>query len=282
MALIKTGAAAALLSISSATPAAAAHSLDGATLPWPLALPFAGMLLSIAFGPLVVKEWWHIHYEKAAAFWAVLAVGGLIASAGAAPASAGLVHSMVAEYLPFILMLFALYTAAGGISVEGPLAGSPSVNTAILALGAAIASIIGTTGASMILIRPLIRATSARGYTTPVAVFFIFLVSNIGGALTPLGDPPLFLGFLHGVDFFWTTRTLWPAALFTIIVLLMIFFLVDSYFYRREQKAPPAITASGKLRLRGLVNVWIIGIVVLAIVASGVWHPGIGFDLLGT
>jgi Na+/H+ antiporter NhaD/arsenite permease-like protein len=281
MALIKTGAAAALLSIS-ATPAAAAHSLDGATLPWPLALPFAGMLLSIALGPLVVKEWWHIHYEKAAAFWAVLAVGGLIASAGTAPASAGLVHSMVAEYLPFILMLFALYTAAGGISVEGPLAGSPSVNTAILALGAAIASIIGTTGASMILIRPLIRANSARGYNTHVAVFFIFLVSNIGGALTPLGDPPLFLGFLHGVDFFWTTRTLWPATLFTVIVLLLVFFLIDSYFYRREQKAPPAITASGKLRLRGLVNVWIIGVVVLAIVASGVWHPGIGFDLLGT
>jgi Na+/H+ antiporter NhaD/arsenite permease-like protein len=282
MAFIKKGAAAALPLLALATPAAAAQSLDGASLPWPLALPFAGMLLSIALGPLVVKEWWHIHYEKAAAFWAILSVAGLVASTGIGPAAAGVVHSMEVEYLPFILMLFALYTAAGGISVEGRLPASPLVNTSILALGAAMASIIGTTGASMILIRPLIRANSARGFNTHVVVFFIFLVSNIGGVLTPLGDPPLFLGFLQGVDFFWTTRALWPAALFTVVVLLLIFFLVDSYFYRREKSAPPAIAGAGKLRVSGLVNVGLIGIVVLAIVASGVWHPAIGFDVLGT
>jgi Na+/H+ antiporter NhaD/arsenite permease-like protein len=282
MAFIKKSAAAALLFMALAVPAKAAQSLDGANLLWPLALPFAGMLLSIALGPLVVREWWHIHYEKAAAFWALLAIGGLIATTGVAPAVAGVVHSMATEYLPFILMLFALYTAAGGISVEGQLHGSPLVNTAILALGAAIASIIGTTGASMILIRPLIRANSARGFNTHVVVFFIFLVSNIGGALTPLGDPPLFLGFLQGVDFFWTMRALWPAALFTVAVLLLIFFLVDSYFYRREKRALPVNAGASKLRVSGLVNAGLIGIVILAIVASGVWHPGIGFDLLGT
>jgi Na+/H+ antiporter NhaD/arsenite permease-like protein len=129
---------------------------------------------------------------------------------------------MALEYLPFILMLFALFTAAGGISVEGKLNGSPLVNTTILALGTLSASIIGTTGASMILIQPLIRANCARSFNAHVVVFFIFLVSNIGGVLTPLGDPPLFLGFLQGIDFFWTTRALWPQALFASGLLLAI------------------------------------------------------------
>jgi Na+/H+ antiporter NhaD/arsenite permease-like protein len=282
MAFIKKGAAAALLLLALATPASAAQSLDGANLPWPLALPFAGMLLSIALGPIAVKEWWHIHYEKAAAFWAILTVGGLAASTGMAATAASVVHSVSLEYLPFILMLFALYTAAGGILVEGRLHGSPLVNTMILALGAALASIIGTTGASMILIRPLIRANSARRFNTHVVVFFIFLVSNIGGTLTPLGDPPLFLGFLRGIAFFWTARALWPAAVFTVAVLLLVFFLADSYFYRREKSARPAIAEAGKPRVRGFVNAGLIGIAVLAIAASGVWHPGIGFDVLGT
>jgi Na+/H+ antiporter NhaD/arsenite permease-like protein/Tfp pilus assembly protein PilF len=252
-----------------------------ANLPWPLALPFAGMLLSIALGPIVVRQWWHIHYEKAAAFWAILTLGGLAAVTGPSAAAAGFVHSMMHEYLPFILMLFALYTAAGGISVEGKLSGSPLVNTAILAIGSTAASIIGTTGASMILIRPLIRANSSRKFNAPhVVVFFIFLVSNIGGVLTPLGDPPLFLGYLEGVDFFWTTRTLWPETLFAVGVLLAIFFVIDSYIYRRN---PPAIkTAARKLRIGGLVNVPLICIAIVAIYASGMWHPGIGFEVLGT
>lgn len=112
-----------------ATPAIAREALDGARLPWPLALPFAGILLSIALGPLAVKEWWHIHYAKAAGFWAILALGGLIAVEGLPAAAASFVRSMALEYLPFILMLFAFYTAAGGIAVEGKLNGSPTVNT---------------------------------------------------------------------------------------------------------------------------------------------------------
>jgi Na+/H+ antiporter NhaD/arsenite permease-like protein len=268
--------------IAMATPAAAAQALDGARLPWPLALPFAGMLLSVALGPLVVKEWWHIHYEKAAALWAFLALAGLGAVAGASATAAGFVHSMALEYLPFILMLFALFTAAGGISIEGRLNGSPLVNTTILALGTVLASIIGTTGASMILIRPLLHANSARSFNAHVVIFFIFLVSNIGGVLTPIGDPPLFLGYLRGIDFFWTTRALWPQALFAASVLLAIFFLVDSYFYRREKCPPPAGTAAIKLQAGGLVNLWLIGVAILAIVASGFWRPEIGFEVLGT
>jgi Na+/H+ antiporter NhaD/arsenite permease-like protein len=280
-AVIKIGAGTAAFGLM-ATPAAAAQSLDGAGLPWPLALPFAGMLLSIALGPLVVKEWWHIHYEKAAAFWATSAILGLVAAEGVGATAAGVVHSMALEYLPFILMLFALFTAAGGIVVEGRLNGSPAVNTTILAFGAAIASIIGTTGASMILIRPLIGANSERRFNAHVMVFFIFLVSNIGGVLTPLGDPPLFLGFLQGIDFFWTTRALWPAALFVVGVLLLLFFLVDSYFYRREESPPRRNAGAAKLRVTGLANIGLIGVAILAIVASGVWRPGIGFDVLGT
>src|SRR5579885_2808562 len=132
------------------SPAAAAEAVNGAGLPLPLALPLACILLSIAPGLLVVKEWWHIHYEKAAAFWAILAMAGLIAAEGAQAAAASLVHTMALEYLPFILILFALYTASGGIAVSGKLAGSPLVNTSILGLGTFAASIIGTTGASMV------------------------------------------------------------------------------------------------------------------------------------
>ena len=256
---------------------------DHRNLPWPLALPFAGMLLSIALGPLVVKEWWHIHYEKAAAFWAILTLAGLAAVEGPSATLAGFVHNMALDYIPFILMLFALFTAAGGIVIEGELKGSPKVNVAILALGTMTASLVGTTGASMILIRPLIRANKARPFNAHVVVFFIFLVSNIGGALTPLGDPPLFLGYLHGVDFFWTMRALWPQTLFAAAVLLVSFFLVDTYLFRREKHHPQIVDAQREgLRVRGLVNICLIGIAVLAIVASGVWRPGIGFEVLGT
>ena len=262
-------------------PAAAAEGLDGAKLPLALGLPFVGILLSIALGPLVVKEWWHIHYEKAAAFWAVLTLGGLVAVKGLDVAAAALVHNLAIEYLPFILMLLALFTAAGGIAIKGSLKGSPLVNGAILAFGAAIASIIGTTGASMILIRPLIRANEGRRFNAHVVVFFIFLVSNIGGALTPLGDPPLFLGFLHGVDFFWTAKWLWPQTLFAVAVLLVVFFAIDIFLSRREG-ARPAPGPTIPFSATGLVNVALIGVAIAAIVASGIWRPGVGWTLLGT
>jgi Na+/H+ antiporter NhaD/arsenite permease-like protein len=240
------------------------------------------MLLSIAFGPLVVKEWWHIHYEKAAAFWAILTLAGLVVVEGFAAAIGGLAHSMALEYLPFILMLFALFTAAGGISISGRLTGTPVVNSAILGLGALIASVVGTTGASMILIRPLLRANEGRRVNAHVVVFFIFLVSNIGGSLTPLGDPPLFLGFLQGVDFFWTTRALWPETLFAVCVLLLLFFAIDSYFHRRDRRSTLGAPEKDAIRVGGFVNIALIGVAIVAIVTSGVWRPGVGFDLLGT
>jgi Na+/H+ antiporter NhaD/arsenite permease-like protein len=268
-----------------AAPAAATEKLDGAHLPWMLALPFSGILLSIALGPIVVREWWRIHYEKAAAVWASLTLAGLSYVEGPTAAAAAFAHSMALEYLPFILLLFALFTTAGGIAISGRLAGSPLVNSAILALGAGLASLIGTTGASMILIRPLIAANRGRSFNAHVVVFFIFLVANIGGALTPLGDPPLFLGFLHGIDFFWTTRFLWSQTLFVILVLIGIFYVIDCYFHYRDDpyyylRETPA-AASVPLRISGLINIALIGVAIAAIVASGIWRPGLGFDFFG-
>jgi Na+/H+ antiporter NhaD/arsenite permease-like protein len=263
----------------SAWPAAAAV---GADLPTGLAIPFLGILLSIALGPLRVAHGWHRHYGKIAAFWAAATLAGLAALIGASPALAAAWHALALEYIPFIVMLFALYTIAGGIVVEGHLHGSPRLNTALLAIGALSASVIGTTGASMILIRPLLAANDNRAHNAHVVVFFIFLVSNIGGALSPLGDPPLFLGFLRGVDFFWTARNLWPQTLFMVACLLAIFYALDSWLYRKEGVVAPDPTPDSPLRLKGRANLALVAIVIAAIVASGVWKPGVGWEIAGT
>src|SRR5512138_3592610 len=200
--------AAALLSILVPSTAHAA-ALDGTKLSWPWALPFIGILLTIATGPLLFPRIWHRHYGKLAFAWATLTLAPMAALYDVPTALGALVHTLLAEYLSFIVLLFALYVVAGGILVTGNLRGTPLINAAILAFGTLIASVVGTTGAAMILVRPLIRANADRLNNIHVVVFFIFLVGNIGGALSPLGDPPLFVGFLRGVDFFWTTQLLW-------------------------------------------------------------------------
>ncbi|HZD20997.1 MAG TPA: sodium:proton antiporter, partial [Burkholderiales bacterium] len=208
-------------------PAQAAPALDGASLGWPWALPFVGILVTIATGPLLFKRFWHRHYGKLAFAWCALTLLPLAAVYGAPPTAAALTHALLGEYLSFIVLLFALYVVAGGILLTGELRGTPLVNTAMLAFGTLIASVVGTTGAAMILIRPLLRANSARLHNVHVVVFFIFLVANIGGALSPLGDPPLFVGFLHGVDFFWTTRRLWFETALVAGLVLLAFVVLD-------------------------------------------------------
>ena len=170
---------------------------------------FVGILLTIAAGPLLFPRLWHHHYGKLAFAWGALAIVPIAALYDVPTATAAFVHALLGEYLSFIVLLFTLYVVAGGILVTGDLRGTPLVNTAILAFGTLIASIVGTTGAAMILIRPLLRANANRLHNAHVVVFFIILVANIGGALSPLGDPPLFVGFLRGVDFFWTAQHLW-------------------------------------------------------------------------
>jgi Na+/H+ antiporter NhaD/arsenite permease-like protein len=208
------------------------HDL-GTHLPLWSCIPFAGMLLSIALWPLAAPEFWHHHFGKISAFWAAcLAIPFVMAFRGTATYE--ILHIMLADYVPFIILLWSLYTISGGILLRGSLTGTPVINVIMLAIGTALASWMGTTGAAMLMIRPFLRANKNRKNRTFMVVFFIFLVANIGGALTPLGDPPLFLGFLHGVSFFWTFNI--SAHMLTLVVMLLaIYFGLDTYFFRKER-----------------------------------------------
>ena len=267
-----------------ALPAAAqAAVLDGSRFTAWWALPFAGMLLSIALMPLLVPHFWHQHFGKVAAGWSMVFLLPLGWMFGPAAAGAAVVHTLLAEYIPFIALLVALFTAAGGIHVRGNLHGSPGVNVGLMALGSLLASVMGTTGASMLLIRPLIRANEHRKQVAHVVVFFIFTVSNAGGSLTPLGDPPLFLGFLNGISFFWTAGQLLPETLFLLGALLALFYAIDTWFYRREGAVQVDPTPDmPKLGLDGAINFLPLAAVVVLVLMSGIWKPGISFNVFGT
>jgi Na+/H+ antiporter NhaD/arsenite permease-like protein len=260
-----------------------AAEIDGATLSAWWGLPFAGVLLSIALMPLLAAPVWHHHFGKIAAGWALAFLLPFAVVFGPAAAGGAVVHTLLAEYIPFIALLVALFTAAGGIYVRGNLHGSPATNVAIMAIGSVLASVMGTTGASMLLIRPLIRANDNRKHCAHVVVFFIFTVSNAGGSLTPLGDPPLFLGFLKGVSFFWTVGHIFPETLFLLGALLAIFYVVDSWYYRKEgiERADPT-PDTPSFGLEGAINFLPLAAVVGLVLMSGLWKPGISFTVLGT
>ena len=237
-------------------------------LPLWTAIPFAGILLSIALGPLVAPHFWHHHFPKISAFWALaFAVPFLIWNPSEAVQE--ILHIYLLDYIPFIILLWGLFTISGGIYVGGSMRGKPVVNLALLAIGTVLASLIGTTGAAMVLIRPLLRANDWRRNKVHLIVFFIFLVANIGGSLTPLGDPPLFLGFLHGVPFFWVTTALLPHMLVAVACILVIFFVVDTLLYRRETNEPAADPDAGGLRIEGLHNLIFLMGVMGAVIMSG-------------
>jgi Na+/H+ antiporter NhaD/arsenite permease-like protein len=266
-----------------AAPAEAA-GLDGASFGLGWALPFIGVLLSIAILPQLAHRFWDRHIGKLAGAWALAVLLPLGIARGWDATLDALIHTLFGEYLPFILLLGALYTIAGGIVVAGSLRGSPALNTALLAFGTLLASLVGTTGASMVLIRPLIRANRHRARTTHIVVFFIFLVSNIGGALTPLGDPPLFLGFLRGVDFIWTTRELAAETAFVVAVLLALFYGLDRLWFAHQPGEAslddPALDM--RLHLRGGANLVLLALLVGLILLSGIWRPGVTFTIRGT
>ena len=241
----------------------------GEVLPVWSVLPFVGILLSIALFPLFAPRFWHRHYPKVTAFWGIILAAPFIAAYHGRGVDA-LLHTYLLEYIPFIILLWALFTVAGGIHLKGALSGSPGLNTLLLAVGTAIASWMGTTGAAMILIRTVLRANKWRKHKAHVIVFFIFLVANIGGVLTPLGDPPLFLGFLLGVPFFWTMRLL-PHMLLVTVPLLAVFFLIDSHHYKKEEKQK---TTKVSLRIEGGHNFFFLAGIVGAVLVSGVWRPG--------
>ncbi len=283
-ALSGRGRVAAVLGLAALPGLASAASLNGAELSLAWGIPFAGILLSIALMPLFLPSFWHHHFGKVAAGWALAFLLPFALVFGPGLAATSLVHAMVAEYIPFVILLTALFTVSGGIYIRGNLHGTPALNTAILAIGAVLASFMGTTGASMLLIRPLIRANDVRKRSAHVVVFFIFIVSNAGGSLTPLGDPPLFLGFLKGVDFFWTVRHIFPETLFLVGALLAIFFVLDTISFKAEgtiTRADPTPDTAG-LGFVGKINFLLLAVVVALVLMSGFWKSELAFDIAGT
>ena len=254
-------------------------SIENLNIIW--VIPFIGILLSIAVFPLVAPLFWHHHFGKVSLFWAVSLIGPFLLKEGLEITLYELLHVAFLEYIPFIILLLALFTISGGVRLTGTLVGTPSVNTLIILIGTILASWMGTTGAAMLLIRPLIRANAHRKHKVHVIVFFIFLVANIGGSLTPLGDPPLFLGFLKGVDFFWTTTAMLKPMVFMVICLLILFYVFDKYYFGRELTLETNLNGeSHKLGLEGSFNLLLLLGVIGGVLLSGFWDgKGIYYDV---
>ena len=258
-------------------PAGLEHAAErlGRTLPIWSGVPFAGILLSIALFPLLAPHFWHRHFQKVAIAWALVFFAPFLVQYGQI-ATFKLVEVLLIDYVPFLILLWGLYTVAGGILIRATLVATPALNVAMLGVGTVLASFMGTTGASMLLIRPLLRANAWRHHKAHVFVFLIFLVANVGGLLTPLGDPPLFLGFLHGVPFFWTLRLL-PQFAVAVLLVLLVFLAVDTWQMRREIAERPWHEAPHKrtaFHLEGTHNFWLLAAILGAVLLSGLWQTG--------
>ena len=244
----------------------------GLSLPLWSVVPFAGLLLSIALLPLFAPALWARHYAKVC-----LAFGVPVAGFFLLRAPSELLHTVL-EYVSFLVLLGSLFTISGGILLRGTLRGSAGVNSGILAVGAALANVFGTTGASMLLIRPLLRANAHRHRKAHVVVFFIFVVSNIGGALTPIGDPPLFLGYLRGVPFFWTLRAMGPLWAVACALVIGVFYLADRRALALERMAGMPDTAPGggdapvPLSIEGKINLPLLLVVIGAVFLPTPWR----------
>lgn len=241
-----------------------------------LCIPFAGLLLCVALFPLVNPEWWEKNQPLVVAICSIAFIIPYAVINGVHACSETVLECIIGDYVTFIILLLGLFCVSGNISLEGDFAGSPRVNTAILAMGALLASCIGTTGASMVLIRPLIKMNSWRTRKTHIMVFFIFLVSNMGGCLTPIGDPPLLMGFMRGVPFAWSLR-LFPVLIFNLIFELTAFYLLDRLMYRMDiaKGLMPDISKPGTtVKLNGSHNIFFLIMIVAAVVLSGLL-PGL-------
>ena len=252
-------------------------SIENMGIVW--VIPFAGILLSIAIFPLVLPDFWHHNFGKVSLFWATLLIVPFLIKEGISVTLYELLHVGLLEYVPFIILLLALFTISGGVRLTGALVGTPIVNLIIIAIGTLLASWMGTTGAAMLLIRPLINANKHRKNKVHIIVFFIFLVANIGGSLTPLGDPPLFLGFLKGVSFFWTTSAMLLPMIIMVVALLIIFYFFDSYYVKKENIKIDTSGEKVKLGIEGVFNLGLILGVIVAVLISGFWKPHISFEV---
>ncbi|MGH7522320.1 MAG: sodium:proton antiporter [Gemmatimonadales bacterium] len=241
-------------------------------LPLVSALPFVVLLLAIALAPLLKPSWWH-HNRNKALVAAVVSIPILL-YLGGEPWGRHLLAEKAHEYLGFIVVIGALFVISGGIHIQGSLSGTPLVNTGMLGIGAVLANLVGTTGASVLLIRPLLRANKSRKRVAHIVVFFIFIVANCGGLLTPIGDPPLLLGFLKGVPFDWTLR-LWPQWLAVNSALLLIFNLWDQWALNKDERELPGsqheqVLIHEPLRVRGAVSIAALLGVLGTILSAGV------------
>jgi Na+/H+ antiporter NhaD/arsenite permease-like protein len=254
----------------------------GAELPLWTVLPFVTLLLGIAILPLAAGHWWEHNKNKAIVVAILSAIVTIYLVAAHGRPGLHEILDKTHEYISFIILLASLYIISGGVYVRGSLNGTPLANTGLLAIGAVLASIVGTTGASVLLIRPLLRANKTREAKAHIVVFFIFVVSNCGGLLTPLGDPPLFLGFLKGVPFLWTLERLWPQWLAVNLALLAIFNIYDQLILDREERRRPGsqleeVMRHEPLRIDGLWNFVYLAGIVAAIFCSGQynWSHGV-------
>ncbi|WP_225889929.1 sodium:proton antiporter [Indioceanicola profundi] len=278
MRLPSAAALAAGLAFLAAGPAFASETaphIHGADLSLYWTIPFAGILLSIALMPLMAPSFWHHNFGKVALFWAVIFIAPFAVVEGAEIAGFAVAETLLLEYLPFIILIFTLFVVSGGIYISGNLIGTPKTNAGILAFGTLTASMIGTTGASMLLIRPLLRANISRHHKTHVFVFFIFLVSNVGGALTPLGDPPLFIGYLQGVEFGWTVEHMALPMAVTAGILLALFYVLDLRAWNKEAMSRDKPSRMPRnIRIQGLGNIVLLAAVIIAVVTTGTWNAG--------
>lgn len=251
---------------------AAGESGTESGVPLWLSIPFAGLLLCIAVMPLVKGEWWEAHQPLVVVLWILVMVIPFALLYGVGSAAETVLECTVNDYLTFIVLLFGLFCVSGNITMEGDFAGSPRINVGLLALGTLLASCIGTTGASMLMVRPVIKMNSWRRRKSHIMIFFIFMVSNMGGCLTPIGDPPLLMGFMRGVPFFWSLH-LFPVLIFNMVILLFVFYHLDKRNYRRDiaEGRKPDISKPGtEFRIAGLHNIIFLIMIVAAVILSGV------------
>ena len=271
--------------------ACASHLIDGSQMPLQWTIPFVGVLLSLALLPLIAPTIWHRHYGKISGIWGVSSVVAVAIIYGGEAVGEQLSHVILAEYIPFMMTIGALYTVSGGIHIKVFFEGTPRNNLLFMAFGALLASWIGTTGAAMLLIRPFMSMNKNRHYRRHSVVFFIFLVCNVGGCLTALGDPPLFLGYLMGVHFFWPTTHLFGPFLVIALPLLCVYFGLDSLYYHREKMhalkqplpeagVPPVRTSY--VSITSWHQILLFAGIIGSVIMSGSWRSGVSFSLLGT
>ena len=273
-----------LLSFVTIASPAVASSIDGRELAFWWALPFAGLLLSLAIMPIIASKLWHHHFGKIVAIWSLMTLGMIIQFYSFDHALHEVLETYLHHFIQFIIFILALYVICGGIKIDIITKPDPYFNTFYLAITTFVASWIGTTGAAMLFIRPFLNVNKNRISKQHLVIFFIFLVCNVGGSLTALGDPPLFLGFLNGIDFFWPTTNLFGPFITATIPLLTMFYFFDRRVMKKEN--PEFFTKEHLeerfiITLKGKRNIVMLVLAVSTIVLSGIWKPDLYLDIAG-